>query len=410
MDQLVKILWISDRDVYPRSLLCEETVLQSNAALSAPHPPLGFKTKVSLSYTLFRKQHRELTYMVGMLQRSAANIFFVPHATSPSQNASMKSNIPGCAFLSWISTANHAIVTLFLFTKSDLKTILIPVVSVFSDPPASAESHPLSSSPDCLRRPLRAHCAPRETRGVGVLDMGAPASVLRIQPGHQPRRGPPEQALAAHLRGANSDGARTGAPVGASASLPHPVIRRGRPVARALPLACVCGAQRTRTRQPLVLQDTLQCMGLRVVQCWCRRRSFWYVQSRRYGRMSPQTRTDTHHSLDGSILLVITVNSLVILTTIHAQDFQDEIGDRLQSRQTLPIVWPEASRALILVMSLAWSFGLLSISAVNHLHAVAFVGLGALVGMRFYFERNVDSDKVSYVYYNVSALIPALAS
>lgn len=126
--------------------------------------------------------------------------------------------------------------------------------------------------------------------------------------------------------------------------------------------------------------------------------------------MSPQTRTDTHHSLDGSILLVITVNSLVILTTIHAQDFQDEIGDRLQSRQTLPIVWPEASRALILVMSLAWSFGLLSISAVNHLHAVAFVGLGALVGMRFYFERNVDSDKVSYVYYNVSALIPALAS
>ena len=121
--------------------------------------------------------------------------------------------------------------------------------------------------------------------------------------------------------------------------------------------------------------------------------------------MSSQTRTDPGHSLGGPIVLAIAVNALIILTTIHAQDFQDEVGDRLQGRQTLPIVCPETSRALMLVVPLAWSFGLLSISAVNHHYAVAFSGLAALVGMRFYFERDVDSDKLTYVYYNVSALI-----
>ena len=101
----------------------------------------------------------------------------------------------------------------------------------------------------------------------------------------------------------------------------------------------------------------------------------------------------------------IAVNSLIILTTIHAQDFYDEIGDRLHGRQTLPIVWPEASRAIMLFMSLAWSFGLPRLTAIDPLYGTLFFGLGALVGLRFYFQRDVDSDRLSYVYYNVSMLI-----
>ena len=98
----------------------------------------------------------------------------------------------------------------------------------------------------------------------------------------------------------------------------------------------------------------------------------------------------------------IAVNALIILTTIHAQDFCDEIGDRLQDRQTVPIVWPEASRITILIMTIVWSFGLFRITAINSLYGTAFFGIGALVGMRFYFQRDADSDRLSYDYYNVS--------
>ena len=96
---------------------------------------------------------------------------------------------------------------------------------------------------------------------------------------------------------------------------------------------------------------------------------------------------------------------MIILTTIHAQDFYDEIGDRLEDRQTLPIVWPEASRTIMLFMTLAWSFGLLWVTSIGPLYATAFLGLGVLVGMRFYFQRDVDSDRLSFVYYNVGKLI-----
>lgn len=113
-----------------------------------------------------------------------------------------------------------------------------------------------------------------------------------------------------------------------------------------------------------------------------------------------QTPIETNHSLG-----TIVVNSLIILTTVHAQDFCDETGDRLDGRRTLPIIWPEASRVLTLITIPAWTFGLLSISVVNHFYAAAFIGLGFLVGMRFYFHRDVNSDRLSYIYYNVSTLI-----
>jgi len=140
-----------------------------------------------------------------------------------------------------------------------------------------------------------------------------------------------------------------------------------------------------------------------VLPAWFLVRSY----SRMHGEMRSQTRIDTGDSLDNPILLAIAVNGLIILTTIHAQDFYDEIGDRLQGRKTLPIVWPEASRTLMLVMTLTWSLGLLSISPVNYLYATAFFYLGALVGMRFYFQRDIVSDTSSYLYYNVSMLIPS---
>ena len=123
------------------------------------------------------------------------------------------------------------------------------------------------------------------------------------------------------------------------------------------------------------------------------------------GKISSQTQIDTSHDLDTPIMISAAVNALIILTTIHAQDFRDVVGDRLRGRQTLPIVWPEASRMVVVFMTPAWSFGLLWVTSINHLYATAFFGLGALVGMRFYFQRDADSDRLSYDYYNVSVLI-----
>ena len=121
-----------------------------------------------------------------------------------------------------------------------------------------------------------------------------------------------------------------------------------------------------------------------------------------HGRINSQKRIG---SLGAPTQLAIAVNALIILTTIHAQDFYDEIGDRQGGRRTVPIVWPEASRVIILVVIPAWSYGLLSISSINHSYASAFFGLGALISLRFYFQRSTDSDRVSYAYYNVSTLI-----
>jgi hypothetical protein len=57
-------------------------------------------------------------------------------------------------------------------------------------------------------------------------------------------------------------------------------------------------------------------------------------------------------------------------------------------------------------MSVAWSFGLLFISTVHLAYATPlYFGLGTLVGLRFYFQRDVDSDRLSYAYYNVCTFI-----
>jgi hypothetical protein len=52
------------------------------------------------------------------------------------------------------------------------------------------------------------------------------------------------------------------------------------------------------------------------------------------------------------------INALIIFSTTHAQDFRDEVGDKLIGRRTIPIVWPKGSHVGIFVMLIAWSVGL----------------------------------------------------
>ncbi|KAF2117929.1 hypothetical protein BDV96DRAFT_465220, partial [Lophiotrema nucula] len=98
----------------------------------------------------------------------------------------------------------------------------------------------------------------------------------------------------------------------------------------------------------------------------------------------------------------VTAITLVILTTIHAQDFRDEIGDRARGRSTLVTIFGHSvARASLILMVFIWSFGLplrfgvgWKAAVVIHLLGLHVAYLTVLAGtMR---ENRVPVDKRMY--------------
>ena len=100
-------------------------------------------------------------------------------------------------------------------------------------------------------------------------------------------------------------------------------------------------------------------------------------------------------------LISFAINTLIILSTIHAQDFRDQVGDKLMGRRTIPIVWPEGSRVCILAMLITWSVGLSWACNLAIRFSIPFCCLSLFVGLRFFRQRTADADRRSYLYYNV---------
>jgi len=100
-------------------------------------------------------------------------------------------------------------------------------------------------------------------------------------------------------------------------------------------------------------------------------------------------------------LISFAVNALIIFSTIHAQDFRDEVGDKLMGRRTIPMVWPEGSRVWILVMLTAWSVGLSWACDLAIPFSVPFCCWSLYVGLRFFQKRTVDADRQSLLYYSI---------
>ena len=100
-------------------------------------------------------------------------------------------------------------------------------------------------------------------------------------------------------------------------------------------------------------------------------------------------------------MITFVINSLLTLSTIHAQDFRDEVGDKLMGRRTIQIVWPEGSRIGILVMLAGWSIGLSWACGLAFRFSVPFCAWAVFVGLRFFWKRTVEEDQLSYHYYNV---------
>jgi hypothetical protein len=95
------------------------------------------------------------------------------------------------------------------------------------------------------------------------------------------------------------------------------------------------------------------------------------------------------------------INALIIITTIYAQDFRDEVGDKRMGRRTIAIVWPEGSRISIFMVLVGWSVGLSWACELGSFFSVPFCVLAMFVGLRFLRKRTKEADQRSYRYYNV---------
>ncbi|KAJ6599962.1 UbiA prenyltransferase family [Mycena vulgaris] len=94
-------------------------------------------------------------------------------------------------------------------------------------------------------------------------------------------------------------------------------------------------------------------------------------------------------------------SGLLILTTIHAQDFSDIHGDMALGRVTLPIYAPSISRFVTFLALAVWSAGLGWLWNLGPGSLFFLCGLGGIVGARFLRLRTPNDDANTFIVYNV---------
>lgn len=107
------------------------------------------------------------------------------------------------------------------------------------------------------------------------------------------------------------------------------------------------------------------------------------------------------HVVDEVALFSIAISAGIYATTIHAQDFKDQIGDRAVGRQTIPIILPSIARYMVIVPMILWSCSLVLVWRLNLPESFAFISFTIFVGMRYLVFRTVHDDQISYYWYNV---------
>lgn len=112
--------------------------------------------------------------------------------------------------------------------------------------------------------------------------------------------------------------------------------------------------------------------------------------------------------MDNRTFLAQVISSLIVLTTIHSQDFEDVEGDRIQGRRTLPLVFPQASRAIMVACLPAWSILLCLFWQSEPLYMATLLITGCVLSARYHFLRSRKSDRVSYILYNVRMVSKAV--
>jgi hypothetical protein len=100
-------------------------------------------------------------------------------------------------------------------------------------------------------------------------------------------------------------------------------------------------------------------------------------------------------------LMAIIGSAIIIFTTIHAQDFRDDEGDKLLGRKTFTLAYPEFARIATLFALIFWPLVLIRISFTNLYVLYGMFILGLYTGLRFLTLRNAKEDRHSYLLYNV---------
>lgn len=97
----------------------------------------------------------------------------------------------------------------------------------------------------------------------------------------------------------------------------------------------------------------------------------------------------------------------IFITTSHAQDFKDVVGDELVGRSSFPLAHPTASR-LAMFVTIPWSVALSLLWEIRPLFSVLFILVGLAVPMRFWGKRQIKADQRSYYLYCVRGSFSAL--
>ncbi|KAJ2927761.1 hypothetical protein H1R20_g9331, partial [Candolleomyces eurysporus] len=92
---------------------------------------------------------------------------------------------------------------------------------------------------------------------------------------------------------------------------------------------------------------------------------------------------------------------LILVTTIHAQDFQDIEGDRETGRNTLPMMFPVLSRVTMLLFLPLWTTLVANFCNPPIWLGTLYLALSLIVGVRFFVYRRSQDDEWTYFAYNI---------
>ncbi|KAG2039543.1 UbiA prenyltransferase family [Suillus americanus] len=123
-----------------------------------------------------------------------------------------------------------------------------------------------------------------------------------------------------------------------------------------------------------------------------------------YGTFELGTMVVIGSNVDKIGACAVAFNSVVFATTLHAQDFKDEEGDRLTGRRTLVTLFPTLARMSVMIGIPLWSLCLCRTWKVDLVCSVALIVYGTIVGARFMIYRTASAHKQSCKLYSVSDL------
>ncbi|KAF2649442.1 hypothetical protein K491DRAFT_734676 [Lophiostoma macrostomum CBS 122681] len=93
---------------------------------------------------------------------------------------------------------------------------------------------------------------------------------------------------------------------------------------------------------------------------------------------------------------------LVVFTTVQAQDMPDQAGDSLRSRWTVPLVIGDAAARCTLALGVAvWSYACPAYWGISANGFIVTIPLGIIVVARFLLRRSMQADRLTFRLYNM---------